>query len=50
MAIIESAKTKSIKTNDPTGNNGIENLKSPYPPIFKRTPANITDPAVGAST
>jgi len=26
------------------------NLKNPYVPIFKRTPARITLPAVGAST
>ena len=29
---------------------GIENLKKPYPAIFKRIAANITEPAVGAST
>ena len=27
-----------------------ENLKNPYVPSFSRTPAKITDPAVGAST
>ena len=35
---------------DASGNNGIENRKNPYPPIFNRTPARITEPAVGAST
>ena len=29
---------------------GIENLKKPYPAIFNKIAANITDPAVGAST
>lgn len=28
----------------------MENLINPYPPNFNNTPANITDPAVGAST
>jgi len=28
---------------------GKENLRKPYPPIFNRTPAKITEPAVGAS-
>ena len=29
---------------------GRENLRNPYVPIFRRTAARITDPAVGAST
>src|SRR5277367_656964 len=32
-----------------SGNIGTENLKNPYVPIFSRTPARITEPAVGAS-
>ena len=32
-----------------SGNMGTENRKNPYVPIFKRTPARITEPAVGAS-
>src|SRR6266481_231585 len=31
------------------GNNGSEKRMKPYVPIFKRTPARITEPAVGAS-
>ena len=32
------------------GKSGIENRKNPYVPSFKRIPAKITEPAVGAST
>src|SRR5580698_6159833 len=32
-----------------SGNIGTENLKNPYVPIFSKTPARITEPAVGAS-
>src|ERR1700723_3874471 len=32
-----------------SGNIGTENRKNPYVPIFKSTPARMTDPAVGAS-
>ena len=32
------------------GNSGRLNRTSPYVPIFNRTPARRTDPAVGAST
>ena len=32
------------------GNKHNENLSKPYVPIFNNTPANITEPAVGAST
>src|ERR1700758_4786322 len=32
------------------GKNGSENRMNPYVPIFSRTPARMTDPAVGAST
>ena len=38
------------KKFDAKGNNGIRNLKNPYPPSFKRILAKITDPIVGAST
>src|SRR5207302_7355274 len=31
------------------GNSGSEKRMKPYVPIFKRTPARITEPAVGAS-
>jgi hypothetical protein len=33
-----------------TGNRGIANRRNPYVPIFRRTAARMTDPAVGAST
>src|SRR5207247_735702 len=32
------------------GNIGRQNRSSPYVPILRRTPARITEPAVGAST
>src|SRR5215467_5884977 len=32
------------------GKNGSEKRTNPYVPIFSRTPARMTDPAVGAST
>src|SRR5580658_625261 len=32
------------------GKNGSEKRTKPYVPIFKRTPARMTEPAVGAST
>ena len=32
------------------GKNGSEKRMKPYVPIFSRTPARITEPAVGAST
>src|SRR5665811_2091521 len=32
------------------GKNGSEKRRKPYVPIFNRTPARITEPAVGAST
>src|SRR3981189_2332704 len=33
-----------------SGNRGREKRTRPYPPIFNKTPARITEPAVGAST
>lgn len=38
-----------VKKAEASGNNPIENLIKPKPPSFKRTPAKITEPAVGAS-
>src|SRR5690242_6852867 len=32
------------------GNNGSAKRRNPYVPIFRSTPARITEPAVGAST
>ena len=34
----------------PSGSSGSEKRMKPYVPIFSRTPARITEPAVGAST
>src|SRR5271157_1548131 len=52
MPIIDSVtinvRTQGIITIP--GKNGNENRKKPYVPIFSRTPARITEPAVGAST
>ena len=39
-----------VKYAEASGNNGIEKRMKPYVPNFKSTPANITEPAVGAST
>jgi len=50
MAITLITYIIGVKNTDASGNIGIENLKNPYPPNFNNTPANITDPAVGAST
>ena len=33
-----------------SGNSGSEKRRNPYVPIFSRTLARITEPAVGAST
>ena len=33
-----------------SGKNGRQKRRMPYPPIFRSTPARITEPAVGAST
>src|SRR5271166_6020334 len=35
---------------DAFGSIGTEKRRNPYPPIFRSTPARITEPAVGAST
>ena len=43
-------KLSGVKYSEANGNIGKENLKNPYPAIFKSIAANITDPAVGAST
>ena len=45
-------RTKIIgaKYWDASGKNGKENLKNPYAPSLIRTPAKITEPAVGAWT
>jgi len=43
-------KTIGVKYNIAYGNIGIKNLITPYVPNFSKTPAKITEPAVGAST
>jgi len=42
-------KIKGVKNADESGKRPIEYLKNPKPPSFKRIPAKITDPDVGAS-
>src|SRR6516165_5269100 len=52
MAINEST-TMNCRTHgviDTVGKKGNEKRIKPYVPIFSRTPARITEPAVGAST
>src|SRR4029079_10860552 len=41
---------KGAKSNEATGNIGKEKRRKPYPPIFRRIAARMTEPAVGAST
>src|SRR3954452_1945296 len=50
MAMVESVKISGAKSCDATGKHGSEKRRKPYPPIFRRMAARITDPAVGAST
>src|SRR5436853_6002087 len=50
MAITERAKISGVNCQLAFGNIGSENRRKPYPPIFKRMAARITEPAVGAST
>ncbi len=49
-----TASTTTIVTtvwsNAAPGKNGTANRRKPYVPIFSRTPARMTEPAVGAST
>src|SRR5690242_6881811 len=49
-AIAESANIIGVKYSEASGNIGRENRTNPYPPIFRRIAARITEPAVGAST
>src|SRR6201990_3158998 len=50
MATTESVKISGAKSCEASGNIGSEKRRKPYPPIFKRIAARITEPAVGAST
>src|SRR3974377_50533 len=46
--VITSERTHVVIAT--AGKNGSEKRRKPYVPIFSRTPARITEPAVGAST
>src|SRR5262249_61955355 len=50
MAMIDRTKTRCWNCWLASGNIGSEKRRKPYPPIFRRMPARITEPAVGAST
>src|SRR5512140_1343203 len=52
MPTIERTTTVSCthEVRDAPGQIGRENRTKPYVPILRRTPARITEPAVGAST
>src|SRR5881394_141085 len=49
-ATIDSVNMNGAKSSEATGNIGSEKRRKPYPPIFNRIAARITEPAVGAST
>src|SRR5215471_19068043 len=50
MAATERANISGANSTEADGNIGSEKRRKPYPPIFKRMAARITEPAVGAST
>src|ERR1700722_17519358 len=50
IAITDRVKTSGVNITRACGNIGSEKRRKPYPPIFSRMPARITEPAVGAST
>src|ERR1700759_4982983 len=50
IATIDMAKTSGPNISDAEGNMGKEKRRKPEPPIFKRMPARMTEPAVGART
>src|SRR5215468_4815428 len=50
MPMIESVIIIGTKCLVPSGRIGRLKRRNPYVPIFSRTPARMTDPAVGAST
>src|SRR5262249_325723 len=50
IATTDSVKIRGASSAEASGNIGSEKRKKPYPPIFRRIAARITDPAVGAST
>src|SRR5438034_5357884 len=50
MLATASAMIAGVNVCVASGNNGKPSFKNPYVPILSRTPAKITEPAVGAST
>src|SRR5579862_6685346 len=50
MPIIASVPTMGAKRCEALGKSGRQKRIMPYVPIFRSTPASITEPAVGAST
>ena len=50
IATTDSVKTNGAKSAEAIGNIGSEKRRKPYPPIFNRMAARMTEPAVGAST
>src|SRR5213593_2422818 len=50
MPITASANTSGPNARAASGKSGRQKRRNPYVPIFRRTPARITLPAVGAST
>src|SRR5262249_42265304 len=50
IATTDSVKIRGASSAEASGNIGSEKRKKPYPPIFRRIAARITEPAVGAST
>src|ERR1700755_625245 len=50
IATTERVNINGAKSCEASGNIGSEKRRKPYPPIFRRIAARITEPAVGAST
>src|ERR1700693_5986575 len=52
MAMMERViiQLRTLVCISTSGKNGSEKRMKPYVPIFSRTPARMTEPAVGAST
>src|SRR3982750_4726994 len=50
MATTDMVKTSGANISGADGNIGREKRRKSQPPIFKRMPAKMTEPAVGAST
>src|SRR3954464_13689853 len=50
IATTDSVKMNGAKSSEATGNISKEKRRKPYPPIFRRIAARITEPAGGAAT